>query len=286
MEYLGYYNGRYGDLNEIKADILDRGLYFGDGVYDVAYCYNKKVFALDEHVDRFFSAAELLDLNLGINKKDLYSLIYNLLDKVDGEKLIIYWHATRGSMIRDHFFPDNIRANLLITIKPGELRDINQSIKVCLSDDLRHKMCNIKTLNLLPNVMALYHAEKNKCQEVIFHREGRITECAHSNVSILKNGVLITPPADNCILAGTGRAHLMATARELNIKVKEEKFYKEDLFDADEIILTAAGSLCIDVIEISGISVGKKDRDRIISIRKKLANEFNKYTDADIEVKQ
>lgn len=284
MKNLGYYNGHYDELSNMKVDYNDRGCFFGDGIYDVAYCYNKRIFALEEHIDRFFDAADYINIDLNIKKEDLKDLIYDLIGKVNEGNLIIYWQATRGSMIRDHSYPDGIKSNLWISIKQGTLRDIYRPVKVIFYDDIRHQLCNIKSLNLLPNVIAIHEAEKRGACEVIFHREGRVTECAHSNVSILKRGELITPPADNLILAGTCRKHLINIAKSLDIKVKEKKIYMEDILGADEIILTAAGSLAIEVSKVGIYDVGGKDRDRLYYLRKGLVEEFNNYTGADLEV--
>lgn len=284
MKNLGYYNGTIGELNDMKVDFNDRACCFGDGLYEVAYCYNQRVFALQEHIDRFFASAEILGINLSYSKSNLYDLIYDLIKKVDGDALIVYWQASRGTSIRDHSYGDNIRSNLCLSVKQGSLRDYNKPIKVMLTEDVRHSICNIKTLNLLPNVMALHRAEKYGCQEVIFHRNGRITECAHSNVSILKDGVLITPPADNLILAGTCRAHLIDNAKRIGLNVMEKEFFIDELINADQIIITAAGSMAIGVKEIEGKNTKNKDRDILLALRKNLVNEYNDYTSANYEV--
>lgn len=277
MKSLAYYNGCFCELDEMYIPLNDRGFFFGDGVYEAVYCYNKKIFALDEHLTRFFESIKAMQINLEINYAELKSLIERMVGKVKDERLLVYWQATRGTARRNHSFDRSMKANLCITVRHGELRDMTKPIKVITAPDLRHGYCNIKTLNLLPNVLAFQNAEEQGKQEVIFHRSGRITECAHSNVSILKNGELLTPPSDNMILAGIGRAHLMETCRDLGITVKEQEFYLPDLFAADEIILTAAGSLCISVGEIDGKKTGGKDNVLLSRIRSKLIKEFCDY---------
>ncbi len=282
MKSLGYYNGSYGELDAMYIPINDRVCVFGDGVYDAAYCYNHKIFALDEHVDRFFSSAELLSMRPAISKEELKSLTARLAEKVDDDKLFIYWQLTRGTQAREHVYPDKLKTNLWIMIKHGELRDMSKPIKVILADDRRHTYCNVKTLNLIPNILALKAAEQVGADEVIFHRSGRITECAHSNVHVLKDGTLITPPSDNLILSGIGRVHLMAICKKLGIDCVEKEFYIDDLFNADEIIVTAAGSLCITVGILNDTQVGGKASELIKKIRSELIGEFNKFTGSNI----
>lgn len=284
MKSIGYYNGSYSELGSMYVPMNDRVCAFGDGVYDAAYCYNGRIFAFDEHLDRFFASAQLIGLNIEETKEDISKIIYYLINQVEEDKLFVYWQATRGTQPREHVFDDGIKANIWIMIKPSELRSMERPAKVMLCEDKRHHMCNVKTLNLLPNVIALKEADRKGLDEVIFHRNRRITECGHSNVSVLSNGILITPPADELILAGIGRAHLMKKCKEFGIPCVEKEFFIEDLLSADEIIMTAAGSLCIDVGEINGKAVGGKDCKRLSLIRNALIKEFCDYTGAEIKL--
>ena len=125
--------------------------------------------------------------------------------------------------------------------------------------DTRFLHCNIKTLNLLPAVLYTQKAVAAGCDEAILHRDGRVTECAHSNVHILKDGVFRTAPCDNLILPGITRAHRIAQCREMGIPVVEEPFTLDELMDADEVIFTSASAQCCRVTTIDGKSVGGKD---------------------------
>ena len=103
--------------------------------------------------------------------------------------------------------------------------------------------CNIKTINLLPAVLANQKAEEAGCDETIFHRGDRVTECSHSNVHILKDGALKTAPCDNLILPGITRAHRIAQCREMGVPVIEEPFTLDELFDADEVFFSSSSAL-------------------------------------------
>ena len=143
-------------------------------------------------------------------------------------------------------------------LRPAKIKDTYRHLRVITREDTRALHCNIKSLNLLPSVLATQACVDAGVDECILHRDGIVTECAHSNVSILKNGALYTHPADNLILAGTGRAHLMDACRHFEIPVVERPYTLDELCAADEVILTSASALCMRIVEVDGTSVGQK----------------------------
>ena len=190
MKTLGYYNGNYGPLEEMTVPMNDRACYFGDGVYEATLAKNGKIFALKEHLDRFFNSAGLLKIEIPYTREELTSILYDMLAKMDDSEIFIYWQVTRGTGIRQHQFPAaGTKANLWIFMKPGKHGDSSKRLKLTDMEDTRFLHCNIKTLNLLPNVMAAEKAESMGCGECVFHRGDVVTECAHSNVSIIKDSV-------------------------------------------------------------------------------------------------
>ena len=210
MKELGYYNGRYGELSEMMIPMNDRVCYFGDGIYEAAMARNYKIFALEEHIDRFFNSARLLEIRLPFTKEELASTLDEMLHKMETGDLFVYWQATRGTASRNHIFPgEEVKANLWITLKPMEMKGLEKPIHLITLEDTRFLHCNIKTLNLLPSVMASERAKELGCDETVFHRGDRVTECAHSNVSIIKDGIFKTAPTDHLILPGIARAHLI-----------------------------------------------------------------------------
>lgn len=266
MENLGYYCGKFGQLEEMTIPMNDRVCYFGDGVYDATYTANHKIYALDEHINRFFKSAELLEISISNTKEELKVLLQEMVDKVDSPEQFLYWQVTRGTEIRNHAFPSpNMPSNLWITIKPASLKDMNKKFKLITVEDTRFFHCNIKTLNLLVNVLASQKAALAGCDEVVFHRGDRVTECAHSNLSIIQDGVFRTAPLDNQILPGITRGHLIELCREHNIPVLESAFTLKELMEAEEVIVSSSGSLCIAVSEINGVTVGG-DNPEILEI--------------------
>ncbi len=260
MKVLGYYNGVCGPLEEMTVPMNDRACYFGDGVYEAAMARNGVIFGLDEHMDRLFNSAGRLDIQIPYTKKELADILYDLLGKMDDSEIFIYWQISRGTAMRKHEFPEaGVTANLWITMKPGSCKEPDSSLKLITVEDTRFFHCNIKTLNLLPNVMASQKAVAAGCDEVVFHRGDIVTECAHSNVSILKDGVFKTHPTDHFILPGITRMHLIQECKKLLIPVDETPFTLEELFDADEIIVSSTSKLCSAACELDGKPVGGKD---------------------------
>ncbi len=260
MLNLGYYNGEIGSIEEMKVPMTDRGLYFGDGIYDAAYSRNHVIYALDEHIARFYVNLKRLEIAEPMPAEELRALLIDLVRRVDDGEQFVYWQVTRGSALRDHVFPaGQPKSNLMIMLRPVKIKPVYRPIRLISAEDRRYLYCNIKTLNLLPSVLTAEMANKAGVDETVMHRGDRVTECSHSNVSILKNGVFITPPADEYILPGIGRAHLIAASKTLGIPVEERIFTMQELRDADEIIVSSAGSLCLSVCELDGASVGGQD---------------------------
>ena len=157
--------------------------------------------------------------------------------------------------------------------------DMTEKVDLITVEDTRYLHCNIKTLNLIPNVIASQRALKEGVHEALFHRGERVTECAHSNVHIIKDGVLLTPPADCYILKGVARDNLIKACQNLNIPVNIRPFTVQEIFSADEVIITSSGSLCLQVGKVDGIEVGGKAEDIIKKLQAYLLDEFLKATE-------
>ncbi len=280
MKTLGYYNGTVDELEKIQVPMLDRACYFGDGVYDVTYCRNYRIYALEEHVDRIFQSAALLEITPRITKAELCALLQELVKKVDTPDQWVYFQFTRGTGIRSHAFPEVNASNLWIMLRPGQIKDTYVPLRCITAADTRFYHCNIKSLNLLPNVLATQATVRAGVDECILHRNGNVTECAHSNISILKNGTLFTHPANELILAGTGRAHLMAQCKAQEIPVVEKVYSLSDLMEADEVLITSASALCMRVIEVDGVTVGGKASYTVKQLQDALLADYLENTKA------
>ena len=279
MKTLGYYNGTIDELEQMRVPMLDRACYFGDGVYDVTYSRNYVIYALEEHVSRFFHSAELLGIQIDMTEAALCELLASLVRRLDCGEQWVYFQASRGTALRSHAYPEGVPSNLWIMLKPAEIKDTYAPMRCITMEDTRFLHCNIKTLNLIPSVIATQASVEAGVDECILHRGDIVTECAHSNLSILKDGTLITHPADCHILAGTGRAHLIAFCKQMGIPVVERTYTVQEMLAADEVIITSASALCIRVSEIDGRAVGGKAGETIKALQDALLKDFLDQTE-------
>jgi D-alanine transaminase len=277
MNALGYYNGTWGPLDEMTVPMNDRGCYFGDGVYDAACAANGVIFTLDEHVDRFFSSAKLLEIKLSYTKEQLKKNLNEMLSKVDKGEYIVYWQATRGTGQRNHVFPDG-PSNLWIMVKPITIPNLAKKVKLITVEDTRFLHCNIKTINLIPNVIASQRALETECHEAVFHRGETVTECSHSNIHIIKNRIFITHPADNLILRGIARSRLFLACNRMEIPVEERAFTLPELFDADEVLVSSTGTFGLSADTIDGKNIGGKAPQLLKKIQDEVMREFSEAT--------
>lgn len=280
MKHLGYYNGNFGEAEEMTVPMNDRVCYFGDGVYEATLSRNYKIFALDEHIDRLYNSAALLRIEIAQTKQEMKDILYEMLSKMDTGENFVYWQVTRGTGKRDHtFLEDGSKANLWINISHKAVIDVYKKIKLITTEDTRFLHCNIKTLNLIPSVMAAQKAKEAGCDEAVLHRSGRVTECSHSNIHILKDGVFVTAPTDHLILPGIARAHLIRACKKLGIAVDETPFTVDELMNSDEIIASSSTTFCRSAEEIDGKKAGGKDSERLKALRDEVMREFYEETE-------
>ena len=274
MKNLGYYNGTVTELEKLTVSANDRAFYFGDGVYDAVMCRNNIPYLLDLHIDRLYKNCTLLDINPPTDKEQLKTTICDLVKKVDATEKFVYFHISRGTMLRDHSY-ENLKGNLFISITERTTADYKEKMKCTLAKDIRYELCNIKTLNLLPSVLTAQQSKNNYCDEAIMYRNKNfVTEGSHSNVSILKDGKLITAPNSKYILPGVTRAHLIEVAHQNNIPVIEREYSVNELLTADEIIITSSSKMVRGVSQIDGNPVGGKDENLLSLFRDNIYNNY------------
>lgn len=278
MKNLGYYNGKIGLLEEMMIPMNDRVCWFGDGVYDAGPSRNYTIFAMDEHIDRFFRSAEAVGIVIPMSKQELKDLLNELVRKLDTPDNFVYYQVTRGTGIRNHEWPKE-PGNLWVLIKPADAGRAADPVKLITYPDKRFYYCNVKTLNLLPSVMSANAAVEAGAVEAIFYRdENEVTECSHSNISVLKDGVLYTHPEGDKILSGIARRHLINACNALGVPVKEEIFGVQFMMEADELIKTSSSKLCVRVNEVDGQAVGMKDEKTYDLLNEYLLDEYYSAT--------
>lgn len=244
---------------ENVVDIEDRGYQFGDGVYEVIGVYNGRPMMMEEHMERLERSANEIQLKLPYKITDLKRNLMELIARDDLEEGIIYMQVSRGVADRWHQFPaaDVPAVIVAYTRAEGRMTAVeDQGATAVLTEDIRWLRCDIKTLNLLPNVLAKQKAIANQGIEAILHRGETVTEASSSNVFIVKAGELFTHPANHFILNGITRRKVLGLCEELNLKVHEETYTVSDLLAADEVFITATKSDIIPILKIDDHVIG------------------------------
>ena len=282
MDSIAYYNGQIGAPETIMIPMLDRVCFFGDGVYDATVSANGVIYLLDEHIDRLFRSADMVGIKVPYTKDELKAILQDVVSRVTNRHSFVYFQLTRGTAPRSHCFPKgDVKANLWITVTARKFRDYFAPIQLTSMEDKRFLYCNVKTLNLLPSVLAAQKAEEAGCYESVFHRGEIVTECAHSNISILKDGVLYTHPNDEYILPGIAKNHLFIACEKLGIPVKHEAFTLTDLRNADEVLVTSSSNFCSFADTFEGQPVGRKCPELVTKLQNLVIQEYLDYCGID-----
>lgn len=285
MNNIAYYNGKESLLEDMMIPATDRGYYFGDGVYDATVVRHHKLFALDEHLDRFWRSMDAVIITPDFTKDELATLLNRLSSKVSNETYMVYWQVTRGSGERHHSFPKDAKPNLFVTITPMTVTREAQTrdFRIQTEEDIRSYMAHVKTLNLLPNVLSAQRAAEAGVDETVYYRicadgSTRVTEGSHTNVHMIKDGKLVTAPTDKLILPGIARVYLLQAARDLGMPVEERAFTKEELLTADEVFITSSLLFAGRVVSIDGQAAGQKAGELFIPLRERLIDEWFEET--------
>ena len=279
MKINAYYNGKFCERNQIAVPLTDRSIFFGDGIYDAAIGRNGKIFMEKEHIDRFFNNARTLDIPLTVSYAELSGILRRVAAGISEEAFFVYFQLTRFSSERTHAYPDSNRSNLLVTANPIDIKEPHKTLRLIEAEDIRHTMCHIKTLNLIPSVLAAKTAQTIGADETVFHRAETVTECAHSNIHIIKNGKIITHPTDNMILPGIARAHMIKTAAALSIPLEERPFSLSELRFADEVLITSSSKLCLRAKSFMDVQYDTESFDEGTKICIRMREDFDKATE-------
>ena len=260
MKTTGYFNGEIGELSEMKIPLCDRSVFYGDAIYDAVLVLKGIPFALELHLDRLYNSCKLAEIAFTMPREELKGEIEKLLGYCDSDAAMLYLQVTRGAAPRKHEYPENASPNLIMFISAQKLAPKDKKASLMSIEDLRFQYCNIKTVNLLPNVFAAQKATANGYTEALLNRKGRVTEAAHSSILMLKDGSLVVPPLDELILPSITRAIIIKLCEENSIPVIAREFTTDELKAADEIILCSTTKSILYVFNIDGEEVGGKDR--------------------------
>ena len=251
-----YLNGEYVPLADAKISVLDRGFLFGDGIYEVIPAYAGRLFRFEDHVVRLNNSLSGIRLDLAKSAAEWQAIFQPMLD--NSKDQYIYLQITRGyAPKRDHGFPEQVLPTVFAMcsdIKPFAGR-IN-GVKAVTLDDTRWQMCHIKATALLAHLLLRQEALDQDCAEAILVKNGYVTEGAASNLFVVIDDELITPPKSNEILPGITRDVILELAKTNQIPCREDVIALEALEDASEIWVTSSTREIVPVIELNGKTVG------------------------------
>ncbi|PWK69748.1 D-amino-acid transaminase [Aminobacter sp. AP02] len=259
MPRIAYVNGRYVAHSDAFVHIEDRGYQFADGVYEV--CEVARGFIVDSvgHLNRLERSLSELRIDWPVNRKALVHIMREVIGRNRVRNGMVYLQVTRGVAPRDHVFPANgTRPALVVTAKRTDpaaaAKRASRGIKVITVPENRWDRVDIKSVGLLPNVLARQQAKEAGAQEAWFvDSDGKVTEGAATNAWIVtKDGRLVTRPAESGILRGITRTTLFAVADKLGLKIEERGFTVDEAKTAREAFITAATTLIMPIVEIDG----------------------------------
>ncbi len=259
MPAIGFVNGTFMPLEQATVSVEDRGYQFGDGVYEVIRTYRGTPFRVEAHMARLERSAKALGLPMPYSNREWNELVAEGLKRAGFAESKVYIQLTRGVAPRDHAFPAESRPTVVMTIR--ELRPLAQAIcdagvEAITFDDIRWGRCDIKSVNLLANVLARQRAKEAGVFEAIFVRDGTVTEGSVSNVMIARAGCVITAPEGPRILSGVTRSMVLDLARREQLPVEERTVVLEELRQADEVFLCGTTVEVLPVVRIDGRDVG------------------------------
>ena len=241
---VAYLNGTFLPLEDAQVPVMDRGFLFGDGVYEVIPVYGGKLFRLAHHLKRLKNSLNAVRIGNPLAEEEWNTMLGELVARNEGNDQAIYLQVTRGvAAQRDHAFPEDTRPTLFaMSTATAAAVDIDSvtGVTAITLPDIRWKLCNIKAITLLPNVLLRQQAIDAGSTEAILIKDGYAIEGAASNLFIVKDGLLITPPNSPDLLPGITRDLIIELAANHAIPFRETGITEEELFNADEIWLTSS----------------------------------------------
>lgn len=253
-----YLNGDFLAAAEAKVSVLDRGFIFGDGVYEVIPVYGGRLFRLDQHLDRLDQSLEGIRITQPLDHKQWKDLLEELVRRTGNGDQSVYLQVTRGVANRDHAFPADVAPTVFAMSNPlGEVPEgLRRGVSAITMEDIRWKLCHIKAIALLPNILLRQQAIDQGAAEAIMLRDGFVTEGAATNVFAVVRGVLVTPPKSNLLLPGITRDLIVELCREAGISLEERPLSKEELRGADEVWISSSTKEILPVTRLDGSPVG------------------------------
>ena len=250
-----FLNGKYIAADKANVSVMDRGFLFGDGIYEVIPVYQGSLFRFDSHLERLENSLNLTRIENPYSREQWREIMLPLIDSSKDQ--YIYFQVTRGAAEkRDHAFPTGVKPTVFMMCNDiAPFNDKEKGVKAISLTDNRWSSCNIKAIALLGNILLRQQAVEHDCAEAILVREGYVTEGSASNVFAVIDGILITPPKNNFILAGITRDVILELAAANNIPFAEDVISLDALKIASEIWFASSTREILPVIELDGLPV-------------------------------
>ncbi len=253
MAEIVYLNGNFIPKNEASISVEDRGFNFADGIYEVIKYYHGKPFRYADHMERL--RRSLHEISINFDDLDQFEVVFQSLLEQNGfanQDAGVYLQITRGCHKRIHQFPENIKPTVYATVFPfaSKWDQLENGVKVITTEDIRWLRCDIKSISLLPNVLAAERAHEQDAVEAIFIRNGIVTEGSHSSFMAVKNGVVYTHPDSNLILPGITKIVIREICKANHISLVEEGIPASELASMDEMMIIGTGSEVSPVVQM------------------------------------
>ena len=253
-------NGEITPLSEAKIPALDRGFLFGDAGYEVMWVHQGRMWLEEEHFVRLERSLNLIRIK-GVNLETLAGRVYETITAGKFKNAIVYIQITRGAAPRSHAFPKDVKPFEFLFVQEfndpyAEMRE--KGIQLLSRPDIRWDHCDIKSTNLLANVLAIQDSKEAGCQEVLFYlKDGTITESAHSSLFGVIDGILYTSPCSDLILPGITRDHLLKLIAKAGIPAREKSLQMEQLGQISELFISGTTSGVLPVIAVDKNPIGE-----------------------------
>ncbi|WP_339634643.1 D-amino-acid transaminase [uncultured Sneathiella sp.] len=262
MSRIAYVNGQYVPHRTASVHIEDRGYQFADGVYEVVTIFNNRMIDEEGHLDRLWRSLEELKMDAPMKRAPLKMVMREVIRRNGIENGIIYLQVTRGVAPRDHPFPKDVAPALVMTAKRLSMAKAQKTaeagVNVITVPDIRWTRRDIKSVSLLPNVLAKQEAKEKGAYEAFqIDEDGMVTEGSSTNAWIVtQEGKVVTRPTSNSILAGITRASLLRELKKHDIELELRSFSKEELNSAREVFLTSSTTYVMPVVKVDDKIIG------------------------------
>jgi D-alanine transaminase len=255
---LCYLNGDYLALGQARVPVLDRGFIFGDGVYEVVPVYHRRPFRLEPHLDRLQRSLREVRIAEPHSRDEWRAIIDRLIRSGPAPDLNVYLQVTRGVARRDFAFPKDVAPTVFAMASPLTRPSASQrdhGLRAVSVPDLRWLRCDIKSISLLGAVLARQQAADQGVDEVIQHRDGRLTEGSASNIWVVKSGRVLAPPRDHWILEGIRYGFIESLCAQASIPLQIRVISMDEVHAADELMLSAATREILPIVQLDGRAV-------------------------------